>query len=105
MIDDLLRITISAGPPASIALEGDLDFSTAKTLRRALDGLEPTDDAVFDLTRLDFIDSSGLSIIATFARRLLPNGSVTVVVPQAPMRRLFAITALDSVLTIVERPA
>ena len=57
----------------------------------------------FDLSKLDFIDSSGLTIIANYARRALPNGRVTVVVPQASMRRLFKLTALDTVLTIVER--
>jgi len=35
-----------------------------------------------------------LSIIATYARKLLPDGTVTVVVPKASMRRLFTVTAL-----------
>lgn len=33
----------------------------------------------------------------------MPDGTVTVVVPKASMRRLFTVTALDSILTIVER--
>jgi len=103
MTDDILRISIATGPPTSIVLEGDLDFSTSKALRRALDGVAQAADAIFDLSGLDFIDSSGLSVIATYARRIMPACRATVVVPQASMRRLFAVTALDSILTVVER--
>jgi anti-anti-sigma factor len=100
---EVLRIAISPGTRTSIVLEGELDFNTSKQLRRALDGLAKPADATFDLTGLEFIDSSGLSIMASDARKLLPGGTVTVVVPKASMRRLFTVTALDSVLTIVER--
>jgi len=101
--DDLLRITVVAGPPAVVVLQGELDFSNAATLVKALDRIPDPGDTIVDLSALEFLDSSGLTAIATYARKALPNGRVTVVAPQAAMRRLFSVTALDTILSVVER--
>jgi len=101
--DDLLRVSVVSGPPVRVVLEGELDFSNAKTLAGAFDRIAEPGDAIVDLSALAFIDSSGLTAIANFARKALPNGRVTVVAPQDAMRRLFRITALDTILSVVDR--
>jgi anti-anti-sigma factor len=101
--DEVLRVSISSGSETTIVLEGELDFSSSKMLLRALERVPMTAVTIFDLSGLEFIDSSGLTIIANYARRALPDGRVTVVAPRTSMRRLFTLTALDTILTIVER--
>ncbi|HEY8321187.1 MAG TPA: STAS domain-containing protein [Candidatus Baltobacteraceae bacterium] len=103
MSDELLRVAVLPGPPVRFVLEGELDFGNAKTLVRAFDRIPDPGDTIVDLTGLAFIDSSGLTAIANYARKAMPHGRVTVVVPQAAMRRLFSITALDTILAVVDR--
>jgi anti-sigma B factor antagonist/stage II sporulation protein AA (anti-sigma F factor antagonist) len=105
MTDDLLQFEITNGPTTLIALRGELDFANAPGLRRAMDRIAEASETIFDLSGLAFLDSSGLSLIANYARRMLPAGRVTVVAPQSFIRRLFALTGLDSIVTVAETPA
>lgn len=101
--DAILSIEIVPGDRTAISLAGELDLSNAAALRKALDAVPACAETVFDLTALSFIDSSGLTVLANYTRRVLPAGRVTVVAPNASMRRLFATTALDTVLNVVDR--
>jgi stage II sporulation protein AA (anti-sigma F factor antagonist) len=60
-----------------VAVNGDLDLTTAPPLREALDGLldrYPDKSLAMDLTDVDFVDSSGLGVILGRYRRM--NGRI-----------------------------
>ena len=87
-----------------VTVSGELDASSASTLYGALADLEIEDahDVVLDLARVTFMDSTGLSVIITEHKRLQHlGGRLTIFSPPSSVRRLFTITALDSVLDIV----
>ena len=88
-----------------VALKGELDLSTvAKVqdeLRRVEEGEPPI--MVLDLSRLSFLDSTGLRCIVTADERARDDGRRVVIVrgPDA-VQRVFAITRLDDRLEMVD---
>jgi anti-anti-sigma factor len=88
---------------ALVVLSGELDTSTAGQLYEQL--AELTRDGVIhvalDLSGLEFMDSTGLSvIIAEHKRTNASGGELVILSPQSPVRRLFDITGLMGVLQI-----
>jgi len=84
-------------------LRGSLDIATAPSLRAAL--LEAAGqgkrEIVVDLTRVEFIDSTGLgSLIGAHRRAQEEGGSLRLVVNEGPLSRLLAITGLVRVFSI-----
>ena len=72
----------SNAPDPVVALEGELDLDTAPKLRSALsDVLQDTrvDQVILDMSRLEFIDSTGLRILVDAVERLGERGGVLVV--------------------------
>jgi anti-sigma B factor antagonist len=90
---------------STLALRGDLDVATADKLAKALANVEDGEPhtIIFDLTDLDFIDSSGLRVIVAADADARRNGRRAFVVegPEA-VRRVFRHTLLDRRLTLVE---
>ena len=61
MENDGLRVDIShVDGLATVAVEGEIDLSTAGILGCALDELEPSERVLVDLAGVDFMDSRGL---------------------------------------------
>ncbi len=89
-----------------VSPRGEIDAYTAPQLRHELarasaDG--PVRRLVVDLSGVTFIDSSGLGVlIGALRRQRERDGSLAVVLPPSPIRRIFEITALDRVLTLCE---
>lgn len=86
-----------------LALRGTLDMATSPSLRSAL--LEATEagkeEIVLDLTRVEYIDSTGLgSLIGAQRRAQEHNGCLRLVVKEGPLSRLFNITGLVRVFGI-----
>jgi anti-sigma B factor antagonist len=85
-------------------LSGELDLGTLPPLGEAA-AKATADDyqvLVFDLSRLDFMDSAGLHLLAETHRAMDAKGQQTVVVCSAPMLlNVFELTGLDQLLTIV----
>ena len=85
---------------------GDLDLVTAPELLAAI---EPNLDAgtgalVVDLSRLAFIDSSGLSALIRVNRRMSAAGrELSIIAPASPAAKAFEITGLDQVLPPARR--
>jgi anti-sigma B factor antagonist len=85
-------------------MSGELDLATARPLQEAArtataDGYEVL---VFDLSRLDFMDSTGLHLLAEAHRAMAAKGQQAVVVCSSPMLLIvFELTGLDRLLTIV----
>lgn len=106
MDDDFRISTCVAGCVATLYVAGELDAATAPDLDeqvRRLEAEHPSvTDIVVDLAGLDFIDSAGLSVLVAGHTRLRDRGaSLCVTRPSPAARRVFAISGLDAVLTIV----
>ncbi len=86
-----------------LAVSGELDMATAPQLAAAIAGDERSRGAppVLDLSRLSFMDVAGMRVLLDAARRAKRAGGALVVFnPQPPIRRLFALTAVDRTLQI-----
>ena len=109
LVDDLpgpLEIRVSQeGERCVVALAGELDLSTSGHLRTEL--LQLIDDGcrtlVLDMSELALIDSTGLGVLVGVLKRVLQHGGeMSLHAPRASARRVFDITGLDRVFTIVD---
>lgn len=90
-----------------VAIDGDVDLSTAAALRaeliRALDGV---DVSVLDLTGLGFIDSTGLGVLVGRLRaQRQAGGDLRLVINSERILRNFRITGLDKLFAIYDSTA
>jgi len=97
----------SAGD-ALISLTGELDLSGAGPLEEEIDRVVEADGirkVVLDLRELEFMDSTGLRMVA-LAERLLSAAGRPLVLVRGPdaIHRVFAITRMDEHLTFVDDP-
>src|SRR6266516_873279 len=84
---------------------GEVDVYTASQLRERLTTLVEAGDrrVVVDLTKVDFIDSTGLGVLVGALRRLrVVDGELRLVCPQEKLLKLFRITGLDRVFALYE---
>jgi anti-anti-sigma factor len=91
-----------------IALEGELDYSSALTLDDELRRAEARGLGVMvlDLHELRFMDSTGLAIIANAYRRMRRGGRRLVVAcPTAGVRRILQLTGMLERLEVVDNAA
>jgi anti-sigma B factor antagonist len=100
--------TLTSAGDALIALSGELDLSGAGALDEEIDRLASEDGVrrvVLDLRALEFMDSSGLRLVALAERRLGAAGRELVLVrgPEA-VQRVFEITRMEDHLTFVDEP-
>jgi anti-anti-sigma factor len=91
-----------------VALMGELDLSTVAKVQDALRKIEagapPT--LVVDLSKLTFLDSTGLRCIVTADERAREAGRRVVIVRGPdPVQRVFAITRLEERLEMVDDAA
>ncbi len=89
---------------ALIILTGELDASTAGGLYEELAALnrEGVIHVALDLTALEFIDSTGLSvIIAEHKRTASAGGELIILSPHHNARRTFEVTGLMDVLDVL----
>lgn len=92
------------GGRAVAELAGELDAHSARRVREDLLSL-PAPAAyrlAIDLTRLEFIDSSGLgALVAALKRARSGRGAVCLIAPPPPVASMLRITGLDKVMPIV----
>ena len=87
-----------------IAVRGEVHVSTAPEFSERLNAAiaEGKTALVLDFTRVEFIDSTGLSVLLNGLRRLTRrNGALSVVCTNPTVLRLFEITRLDSTFDIL----
>jgi anti-anti-sigma factor len=89
----------SNGDSVTIALGGELDLATVDRAREALEQVPPGTPVVLDLSRLTFIDSTGLGLIAAAAKHT--NGQLSVI-PDDRTRRLLDLTGMTGHLTLLD---
>lgn len=90
---------------AVVEVRGQLVVSNRQALReavtRAIEG--GARRLVFDFSKADYIDLSGLSLLVSLARALEPkNGEIRIAGLNEDLRGLFELTRLDTVFTIVD---
>lgn len=91
------------GDVTVIGLSGDLDFHTARRLREKLLELHAAgaNNVVLDMASLDFIDSSGLSVLVAGLKRLKnSDGNLTLRAVPQQTRRVLEVSGLSRVLSI-----
>ncbi len=93
---------------AIVALRGELDLDGAGVLEPELARLEAqpeTDEVVIDLRALEFMDSSGLRLVALAHARAEADGRKFGLVPgTGPVQKVFEITGMDKRLAFVTPP-
>ena len=102
MEDRGLEITIDSLADCDVvALDGELDCQTAPDLSEALQHAASNGRrVVVDLSRLQFIDSSGLHVLMTGGST--ENGRRIVVCPQGNVARVLSIVGAEAVLSVYE---
>jgi anti-sigma B factor antagonist len=88
-----------------ITVAGEIHVSTAPEFSRLLSAAigRGKTQVVLDLSDVEFIDSTGLSVLLNGLRRVTRRGGRMAIVCSNPtVLRLFVITRLDSTFTIVE---
>jgi anti-sigma B factor antagonist len=93
------------GRTVVVAVEGELDLASSPELERALNRITtpPTALLVIDLSRLEFMDSTGLSTIVRAHQRLADVGcEVAIVKGSAQVQRLLDLTGVADRLRVAD---
>ena len=97
------RMTATVESPESVTviLEGELDIASVELIRR---GIEPyladsPQHVVFDLARLQFMDSSGIALLIEVSNRV---GSVQIRNATPIVRRVLEVTGLVDALGVTD---
>jgi anti-anti-sigma factor len=94
------------GDRAIVRLDGELDMAGTFILEPALDELiadPPSEEVLFDLRGLEFVDSTGLTAIIGVNERLRQAGVATRFVRGSEdVQRIFAIAGFDDVLDFTD---
>ena len=86
-----------------VAVRGELDIATSPQVRALLADLAKDEDQplVIDLTRCDFIDSTGLAALLHGAKPAQNGESrVAIVSPPGDVRRMLELTAIDQSIPV-----
>jgi anti-anti-sigma factor len=107
MRDRIAGFDVSERNGVAVAtLEGEIDGSNAAELRLALSERLPSASAglILDLSRVTYLDSSGIHLLFELGRRLAARRqSLRLVVPaNAPMRRVLELCAVEAVAPMDE---
>jgi len=98
----LTACVTTQGSCTIVTLGGYIDLSTGKQLRDVLDAAAKTASyLVVDMSRLGFMDSTGLSVLVDMYKRLdKRGGSLALAAPQPIVAKVLAISGLDRVLKV-----
>src|SRR5437762_12740227 len=91
---------------AVVVIRGELDLATAPDLETALqERLDSGRDVVVDLRELDFMDSTGLRVLAAAHTRVEGTEQRFLIVrplPGAPIERILAVAGVERVLDVID---
>ena len=101
MTDDADRLVgIEIDAEGVIALSGDLDLASIDPVRVAI-GASPAPEVRVDVSQVEYMDSSGLSLLIAEHRRLEGEQRKLVLRdPSEPVRQLLRIAGLDEYLHV-----
>jgi anti-anti-sigma factor len=99
------RIEQFSGPGyRGCRVSGEIDFTSSGPIQSTLLSMVlPGGGAVLaDLSRVTFLDSSGIGVLVQAHRTAVERGNRLLVVASTPVRKLLRLTGLDSVLDIYD---
>jgi anti-anti-sigma factor len=100
-LDQTLAIVVDDRPPTTVvSVGGELDLTTAPELLQALTALvdDRRHQLIVELSRLNFCDSSGLSVLVRVKNRLDElGGDVTLAGPTPIVERVLEVSGLAEV--------
>jgi anti-sigma B factor antagonist len=104
MSDVPVRLTVIELDASTLALEGEIDAHTAPDLAARYQELPDGDgDFAIDMSKVDFMDSSGLRVIIELHQRAEQHGRRLVVRnPSQPVVRLFEVSGLVGHLHVAD---
>lgn len=88
-----------AARPGTLILRvlGELDLAVAGQLEEALEGADPGDRVVVDLTDCEFIDSTGLAVVLRGQQRQASSGGRLVLCnPNQQVQRVLEVSGLTA---------
>jgi anti-sigma B factor antagonist len=97
----------SEGPASVLTLSGELDLASSPALEQELDrALEAgTNQLIVDLRELEFMDSTGLSVLVKAHQRVEEAGArFGVVKGSAQVQRLLSLTGVADRITVADSP-
>lgn len=102
-----VSVSHEAGRPLLIRVEGEVDLSNASLLdEKIAEADRGQKDVLLDLERLEFIDSTGLTVIVRLGKRVKERGGeLAMAIAKPSIRKLFSITALDKQFRIYDSVA
>ena len=85
-----------------LVVRGDVDLQNAGDLRSAIEeaATDGKSRLVVDMSDVPFMDSSGLASLVG-AQKAIPEDVRMIVICPENLRRIFEVTRLDSILTVV----
>ncbi|SRR5581483_3414062 len=102
------RVDVRSGNGAPmLSVSGELDLASSPALEQELERVAASAPAlvIIDLRELDFMDSTGLSVLIRAHQRAHEAGHrLGIVNGSRQVRRLLSLTGVADRLTIVERP-
>jgi anti-sigma B factor antagonist len=100
---ELSLSTYDSGDHTVLEVGGEVDVYTAPRLRERLVELveQGARHVVVDLSRVEFLDSTGLGVLVGALKRLRQaGGGLSLVCDKEPLLKIFRITALDQVFPL-----
>ncbi len=96
--------TVSSGKTLTVFLEGDIDHHTARQIRSRIDTkvyIQRPDELILDLSRVCFMDSSGLGLILGRYAKAVELGIAFKVANPAPgVRRILDLAGTERLIKI-----
>ncbi|MDO5627652.1 MAG: STAS domain-containing protein [Mobilicoccus sp.] len=106
-MSELSMTSRDAGAFTLVEADGDIDLISAPVLRASFERLfrDERIHLVMDLSRVPFIDSTGLGVLVGALRTVKRHGGdIRVVCANPRVLRVFTITGLDQVFTVFDTP-
>ena len=102
---DLRLRSRRSGAATIVEVGGEVELHSANQLRDELlrAGAVEYPCVVVDLSRVTFIDSTGLGVLVGALKRVREKGELSLVCPQRQVRRVFEITGLTKVFPMFDR--
>jgi anti-sigma B factor antagonist len=108
LVQNHFRVEVrSEGAASVLTLSGELDLASSPTLEQELDrALEAgTNQLIVDLRKLEFMDSTGLSVLVNAHQRVEQAGmQFGVVKGSAQVQRLLSLTGVADRITVANSP-
>lgn len=103
-MDELFQVKVREQAGVSVvSAEGEVDVSTAPSLRQRLYELPESAKVVVDLSEVTFLDSTGLGVLVAALKRVRESdagGDLRLVVTRPQVSKVLEVTGLSTVFSV-----